>query len=238
MSKKSKILGVIGGMGPLATQLFYGMIIEKTKAHCDRDHLDMVILNHASMPDRTEAILSGKTEEICTNLIQDASILAQAGASYIAVPCNTSHYFLGLVRNEMALPYINMPEVAAEKVKCLHPGARVAVLATTGTMRIGLYRDALEANGLTVVTPSEESQRLIMSIIYDDIKAGREPNPETFRAVERELLQTKADCAVLACTELSCLKKMAGLADFYIDAMEALAEKAIVLCGKELKHDR
>lgn len=237
MSEKSKILGVIGGMGPLATQLFYGMIIEKTEAHCDHDHLDMVIINHASMPDRTASILSGETEEICANLIKDANILAQAGASYIAVPCNTSHYFLNLLRDELALPYISMPEVAAEKVSHLHPGARVGVLGTDGTIRMGLYHDALAANGLMPITVSDESRRLIMSIIYDDIKAGREPNMTAFRTVEHELLQAEVDCVVLACTELSCLKRIAGLTDFYIDAMEALAEKAIVLCGKELKHD-
>ncbi len=237
MSENSKILGVIGGMGPLATNLFYGMIIEKTEAHCDRDHLDMVILNHASMPDRTAAILSGDTEEICANLIHDANILAHAGASYIAVPCNTSHYFLNLLKDELPLPYISMPEVAAEKISGLHPGARVGILGTDGTIRMGLYHDALTAKGLTPITVSDESRRMIMSIIYDDIKAGGEPNMTAFQTVERELLQAGADCVVLACTELSCLKRMAGLTDFYIDAMDALAERAIVLCGKELKHD-
>ena len=55
---ETPILGVIGGMGPMATELFYKMIIEKTPVTCDQEHLDTIILGHASMPDRTAAILS------------------------------------------------------------------------------------------------------------------------------------------------------------------------------------
>ena len=60
MKDGRKAIGVIGGMGPLATQLFYKMVIEKTDAHTDQEHINMVILNHATMPDRTDAILNDK----------------------------------------------------------------------------------------------------------------------------------------------------------------------------------
>ena len=87
------ILGIIGGMGPAATDLLYRRIIDRTDAQCDQEHLDMIILNHASIPDRTAAILSGNTREVEEKLISDARFLEKSGATAIAIPCNTSHYF-------------------------------------------------------------------------------------------------------------------------------------------------
>src|SRR5665647_2961848 len=91
---KEKLLGVIGGMGPLATQLFYRMIIEKNDAHFDQHHLNMIILKHASMPDRTKAILKDDTEELYAKQLADAKALEELGVDFIAIPCNTSHYFV------------------------------------------------------------------------------------------------------------------------------------------------
>ena len=84
-----KVLGVAGGMGPLATQLFYRRIIEKTDADMDQDHVDMILLNHASMPDRTEAILSGNTDELYRLLLKDILFLEESNVAAIAIPCNT-----------------------------------------------------------------------------------------------------------------------------------------------------
>ena len=86
-------LGIIGGMGPLATQLLYKEITEKTDASCDQEHIDMIILSHAKMPDRTEAIRSGNTDGIKRLLLNDAKFLEKNGMGAIAIPCNTSHYF-------------------------------------------------------------------------------------------------------------------------------------------------
>src|SRR5665254_17860 len=87
-----KLLGVMGGMRPLATQLFYRMIIEKTDAHCDQDHLNMIILNHASMPDRTKAILKNDAEQLYAKLLTHAKSLEELGVDYLAIPCHTSNY--------------------------------------------------------------------------------------------------------------------------------------------------
>lgn len=201
----------------------------------------MIILNHASMPDRTVAILSkdpANFERICDNFIKDAELLARAGADYMAVPCNTSHYMLRMIKEKLALPYIDMLEITADRIHELNPGGRVGILATDGTNSTGLYTKAMTEKGLTPITLSQEGQRIIMSLIYDGIKAGQEIDFEGFKRVEDELLRQGADCAVLACTELSCFKEMAKLTDFYIDAMEVLAEKSIILCGKGLKNDR
>ena len=88
-----KKLGVIGGMGPEATAYFYEEVIRHTRAGCDQEHLDMTILSHASMPDRTKAIQTGQSRELLEAMKEDVRILEAAGATNIANPCNTSHYF-------------------------------------------------------------------------------------------------------------------------------------------------
>ena len=89
--ENGKILGVIGGMGPLATQLFYRMVIESTDAKKDQDHINMIILNHATMPDRTAAIMDGTIDKVLDKLAADAKYLEDGGATCIAIPYNTTH---------------------------------------------------------------------------------------------------------------------------------------------------
>ena len=85
-------LGVIGGMGTEATSYFFEELANHTKVSKDQDHIDTVILNHASLLDRTEAILSKKTDKLLELLIKDVKTLEKLGVKNIAIPCNTSHY--------------------------------------------------------------------------------------------------------------------------------------------------
>jgi len=234
--KGHKILGVLGGMGPLATQLFYRQVIEGTEASCDQEHVDMIILSHASMPDRTAAILSGKTEELYARLAEDARALERFGASAIAIPCNTSHYFADELQREISIPLINM---VRETAKALAQREKVpecvGILATDGTIKSGLYQKALEEVGIRPVILSPKGQALVMKIIYEGIKGGNSVDYNDFIAIEGELSAGGCQAAILACTELSCFKEMYHLPDYYIDAMEVLAARSIEFCEKKRK---
>ena len=234
--KDNKILGVLGGMGPLATQLFYRQVIERTEASRDQDHVDMILFNHASMPDRTEAILAGKTEVLFAALAEDAKRLERYGAAAIAIPCNTSHYFADRLQREVSIPIINMIREAAKAVaESGKPVDCVGILATDGTIESGLYQKACEAYGLKPVVPTEKTQALVMKIIYEGIKAGKPVDYNDFIRIEGELSANGCQAAILACTELSCFKETYRLPDYYIDAMEVLAERSIEACGKRVK---
>ncbi|MGI6728113.1 MAG: aspartate/glutamate racemase family protein [Anaerovoracaceae bacterium] len=231
-----KILGVLGGMGPLATQLFYKQIIERTEVACDQDHMDMIILSHASMPDRTAAILSGRTEDLYKALLEDAKRLENNGVTAIAIPCNTSHFFVDKLQKEISVPIIHM---IRETVKTLIEGSKiidcVGILATDGTLKSELYQKACVEIGIRPVVPTPESQKLVMKIIYDGIKGGGKIDFNDFLIIERELNEKGCKAAIMACTELSCFKELYHLSDYYIDAMEVLAIKSIEICGKKLK---
>ena len=115
--QEDKVLGVLGGMGPLATQLFYRMLIDMTDASCDQDHLDMIILNHATMPDRTEMIRTGRTEELYQALLKDVKKLEEYGATAIAIPCNTSHLVADRLQAEIKIPIIHMIRETVQAIK-------------------------------------------------------------------------------------------------------------------------
>ncbi|MBS7298994.1 MAG: amino acid racemase [Eubacteriales bacterium] len=228
------MLGIIGGMGPAATDLLYRRIIDRTDAECDQEHLDMIILNHASMPDRTAAIKSGETDKVLSLLKKDVEFLKNAGASAIAIPCNTSHYFYDALQKSTEVTIINMIRETAKYVKALGR-KKVCVLATDGTIMTGIYEKEILAEGIEYVAPDEKTQKLVMKIIYEQVKKGFPGNEEDFREIHHFIKANGCDGAILACTELSVFREEAGLTDFYTDALEVLCERSILSCGKNLR---
>ena len=227
-------LGIIGGMGPLATQLLYKRITERTDAACDQEHIDMIILSHASMPDRTAAIRSGKTAEVEGLLSEDVKFLEKNGVSAIAIPCNTSHYFWQTLQEKTAVPIINMVRETVMQVKKKNP-KKIGILATDGTVFAGIYKRECEAAGIECFTPDRKHQELVMRIIYEQIKKGLPGNDEDFARIDAHLKENGCDAAILACTELSCYAKDSGVSDFYTDALDVLCDRAIVMCGAKIK---
>ena len=227
-------LGVLGGMGPQATNTFYQFIIDRTDAHADQDHVNTLILSDSDMPDRTAAILSGRTEPVYRRLVSDARLLEQAGCTVIAVPCNTSHFLLDRVQEEVGIPILHMIRETA-RFLVAQGKKRPGILATDGTIQTGLYQKEFAAFGIEAVVPTPKAQDLVMSLIYDDVKAGRDGDPEKFAAIHRDLVNQGCDCGVLACTELSVFATQTRLPSFYTDAMAVLADRAIEACHKPLK---
>ena len=233
-----KKLGVIGGMGPMATQVLYKRIIEKTDAKCDQEHIDMLILSHASIPDRTASIKSGDTKELLNILINDAKMLEKNEVSAIAIPCNTSHYFLEDIQKNVKVPIINMVRETIEYIKNANPNIKkIGILATDGTNFTGIYKKECERLGIECVIPDRDTQKIVMSIIYDQIKAGEKGNMEDFLKVDEFLKSKGCNAGILACTELSCFAKNYSIDGFYVDALEVLCDKSILLCGGKLKEN-
>lgn len=229
-----KRLGVLGGMGPQATQVFYQRVLDRTDAERDQDHLSALIFSDTQIPDRTDAILHGRGDEVRDRLIRDAKLLEDCGCTVLAIPCNTSHYFADQIQAALSIPLLHMPRLAVAQAKAL--GRRkVAILGTQGTVQTGVYQRECDAAGLGAWSPAPETQALVTSIIYDEIKAGETGSREKFAAIDRAVREAGCDGAILGCTELSVYRAYHGLPDYYLDAMELLAEAAIQACGKRLR---
>ena len=229
-------LGVLGGMGPQATNTFYQFVIDRTDAQIDQEHVNALILSDSQMPDRTAAILgSGEDRErVFQRLLADARLLEGAGCTVIAVPCNTSHFFLDRVQEQIGIPILHMIRETARTLVA-QGKRRPAILATDGTIRTGLYQKECAAFGLEAAPPEPAVQRLVMSIIYEEIKRGERGSREKFAQIDHALASMGCDCAILGCTELSVFRSYHSLPPFYVDAMEVLAELAVVRCGKQLR---
>lgn len=233
---ENPILGVIGGMGPMATELFYKMIIEKTPVSCDQEHLDTIILGHASMPDRTAAILSKdpqRIQETAQKLLSDAKTLETLGADCIAVTCNTAHYFVDQIADQVSIPFIHMIRETAKAAAAASPGEKVGILATDGTIRTELYQKALAAENVIPCVLDAEGQSLVMHEIYDCVKPGKPVDEAAWQIIDEKLHAMGCKCALLACTELSVIKADKQLNDFYMDPMEVMADRCLAFFGKK-----
>lgn len=224
-------LGVIGGMGPEATCYFYEEVVRHTVAETDQEHLDMVILSCASMPDRTQAIVSGDHAPILEKMAVCTHDLEALGCTHIAIPCNTSHFFYPQIQASTSVPVIHMPREAVREAVVARGARRIGIMGTDGTIRSGVYARECEAAGVGYVTPSPASQADVMSIIYDDVKAGREVDMHKFDRVMREFIRLDCDVVILACTELSVLKRDHEVPDMCLDAMDVLIRESILRSG-------
>ena len=234
MEQKEARLGILGGMGPQATQDFYQRILDRTDAARDQDHLPTLIWSDTAIPDRTAAILGGDAEGCYRRLLEGARLLENGGCTVLAIPCNTSHYFADRLQGDIGIPLIHMPR---ETVAALAAQGRrtVGILGTDGTIRTGVYQKECDARGVRLLAPPEDVQKLVMSIIYDEIKRGETGSREKFAAIDRWLRRAGCDGAILGCTELSVYRTYHGLPDYYLDAMEVLAERCITACGYPLR---
>ncbi|MBP3919766.1 MAG: aspartate/glutamate racemase family protein [Clostridia bacterium] len=233
MSKKSPVLGILGGLGPMASAYFYELLIAHTEAACDQDHIDIILNSHATTPDRTAFIIGQSDDNPLTVMVDDICRMKAYGADLIAIPCNTAHYFYDKLIASTDLPILNIME---ETAACLaaHGIQRAGILATDGTVITGTYDRYLNAHKIDCIRPDKEDQSKIMHIIYEEIKHGRQPDMEMFFCVSGHLRTAGAQAIILGCTELSLIKKQYGatLPRYFIDSMDVLAYATIRACGK------
>lgn len=227
-----KSIGILGGMGPMATVDLFKKVVANTLAGSDREHIRIYIDNHAAIPDRTAAILAGGEDPIPA-MTESAHKLEACGADCIIVPCNTAHYFLPRLREQCNIPILNMIEETAKACATELPGKVAGLLGTTGTLKTGLYNHALRAQDVDYILPDEECQEALMRVIYEGVKADAEP--ESYRQDMQFVLETMraqgAQYFVLACTELPLAFEALKLAYTAVDPTLVLARAAIRFCG-------
>lgn len=229
---KKKAIGIIGGMGPLATADLLRKITELTQAGCDNDHIRVYIDSNTSIPDRTAAILSGGTDPVPA-MTDSIRKLEQCGADCLIMPCNTAHYFLPRLQELTKVPFLSMLEATARACAIRYPGKTAGLLATRGTLSSGVYSRALQKEDISFLLPSEQDRGRLMAVIYDGVKRGRPP--EEYRApmdtVLADLSAAGADYFILGCTELPIAAQELKLAQQMIDPTAELARAAIRYCG-------
>lgn len=216
----------------MATVDLFRKLVEHTQAQSDAEHIHILIDNYPQIPDRTKAVLTGD-DSVVEYLAEAARRLADAGADFLIIPCNTSHCFYDALCSRVQIPVIHMIRACAEKVKALGYN-KVALLATDGTVRAGIYSACFAEYGIEVLLPSEQGQKKVMQLIYDEIKAGKEVHPQILDEERKALQQRGAQAFILGCTELPLAFPPDG-SGLFIDPTAILAEAAIKAAGYPYK---
>ncbi|MBQ8140645.1 MAG: aspartate/glutamate racemase family protein [Clostridia bacterium] len=228
--KNKKVLGVLGGLGPMSSVYFYETLTSHTKADCDQQHLNILLSSRADIPDRTAFILGKSDSNPLDAMRREVEKLVAAGAEIVAIPCNTAHYFYEGISKSSSVPVLNIIEETVSFCKYLGL-SKVGVLATEGTVLSGAYKNVLEREGIEYTTCSEDEQRIISDIIYGAVKQGKEPDLDRFLQVADTLTAHGCERIILGCTELSLLKRNCRLGIRFIDSLDVLSIRAITECG-------
>ena len=153
----------------------------------------------------------------------------------IAIPCNTSHYFLEDIQKSTSVPIINMVEDSVRYVVEAHPRVKKIGMGTDGTIQAKTYHRACEKFGITPVVPGEACQKDVMSLIYDDIKKGKPGDKNKFDRAYNDLKAKGCDAVILACTEISVFKEYYQVPADCMDAMDVLVRESIIRSGAEYR---
>ncbi len=194
------MLGVIGGMGPLATADFFRKLIDGTPARDDDEHIPVLIHSVPQIPSRPAAILRGGPSPLPALLAARDRLLA-AGATVLAMPCNTAHHWYdGLVAG-CDVPFIHIVDAVAD---LLPAGAQaLGIVATRATLQTQVFERRLSQRGIALAAPDESTYDRAVQPAIDAVKRGatREAG-QLLEPVIAAALDRGAAAVVLACTEL------------------------------------
>lgn len=227
-----KTLGIIGGMGPLATALFYKLVAQVTPGECDQDHFRTLIYSNSKIPKRVEYLLGESDESPVEEIVRTAEVLEKAGATVLAMPCVTAHAFFDQITEIIKTPFIN---IVTETVKALKAEniSSVGILASNGTLKSGYLEKELMKQGIKVLIPDEQSQNIVSRVIYEEIKQNKKVTRNDLLQVGESLQKKGAELILIGCTDLSAYNQESPLGEKYIDMLEILAKAVVSKCTEE-----
>ncbi len=230
-------IGVLGGMGPMATVSLLQAIVENTRAECDQQHPPVIVDSNTRIPDRTAFLLGSTAEDPRPELLAAAGRLENSNVACIIMPCNTAHAFYDEIVQNSTVPVLHMIEETAEWITVKYPEQkRIGVLATQGTYHANIYRDGLQKFGLTQVIPGQHEQEEVTKVIYDGIKANNSSfDFSRYEEVITELRKTNdIEVVILGCTELSVAQNLHPVKGIFVDPLQIIARSAIKFVGGQV----
>lgn len=199
----SRRIGILGGMGPLATVDLMAKIIANTPATRDQDHVPVVAWNVPQVPDRQRA-LAGEGPSPLPAMQEGIDHLNRAGATCIAIACNTAHHWYDALQAQSATPILHIAQVTLEALRSgMQDNGPVGLIATHGTLQARLYQDLLEPAGIACITPDEEQMASLFVPGCYAVKRGElDAGGRLLERIGEALVAAGATRLVLACTEV------------------------------------
>ena len=226
------LVGVLGGMGPLATLDFIRKAMAATPAVSDQDHVPLIVSSIPQVPDRTAAF-RGEGASPLAAMVASGQRLVRAGAGLIVIPCNTAHLWFGELEEALALPMLHVVDAALEDAAALAgEGAALGLLCTDATLASGLYLNRPPAHPLQppphwVLPTAPEMVDWVMPGIAA-VKAGElGRGADLLGAAAEALARRGAQALVLGCTEVPLVIGPGNSPLPVIDATQALAKRTV-----------
>ncbi|MDY6010661.1 MAG: amino acid racemase [Duodenibacillus sp.] len=234
-------IGIIGGLGPAASVDLYDKIVKATPAQNDQQHYKVAVEQNPQTPDRTKCLLEGG-EDPTLALYMSAKRLEDDDCDCVIIGCNTAHAFVPGIERHIGIPFVNMQQTTMDEIAArLGDKARIGLMATSGTVKTGIYSDKAKAMGMPIFVPDEAHQELVMRAIYgpQGAKAGFTTGQcYSDLSAAAEYLVNTYDCNVLilGCTELPLIfdegdMTIAGKTVYIIDPTSALARRVVRMAG-------
>lgn len=233
-----KKLGIVGGMGPLATATLLQRIIDLTSASCDQEHIRIFIDNNTSIPDRT-LHLTKKAKDPYPEILASAYILQNCGADYLIIPCNTAHFCYAKLKKDVRIPIISIIDATIEEI-LNNPNLQdgLGLLGTRGLQVWGAYLNDFKSLNIPCQETTEAEQVLISNLISDIKKNGvTDENINLFKTIINELKTKGWRHFILGCTELALMEKYLKLNSEFINTIDILAKAGIRACGYQVKEN-
>jgi aspartate racemase len=229
MNSNVRMLGVLGGMGPLASAQFMVRLTQLTPAMRDQDHVPAVLWSEPRVPDRTVDQPSGDADPLPW-LLRGIDGLQRAGCGAIAMPCNTAHRWYDAMREASRVPILHIVDAAAAELHRSGAGTgRIGLMATQAALRMRLYQDRLAKLGWDCIVPSQHEMDRLVTPAIRLVKLNRMVEAYApLAAVARSLAERGAGSIVLGCTEIP-LGIQAGPQPELpiVDTIDALARASI-----------
>lgn len=224
------VVGVLGGMGPLATVDFLSKMLAATPAANDQEHVPFVVSAIPQVPDRTRAF-RGEGESPLPAMADSARRLKAAGAGLVVIVCNTAHLWFDELREAVGLPMIHLVDAAIdEAVDVAGPDGRVGLLGTDATVASGLYfnRGTSAAAPIQWRLPTAREMTEFVMPGIEAVKAGELDAGRARLVAAAEALKGRgATVVILGCTEIPVVLDAGTSPLPVVDATAALARQAV-----------
>ena len=224
------VLGVLGGMGPLATADFFTKLVQVTPAEHDADHIPVILSSEPQIPSRPKAYFDPAAPSPLPALKLRRDRLVAAGARCIVIPCNTAHYWFDDLTADSPAPFIHIVQATADALDARGAqGATLGLIGTEPTLHGKLYETPLSARGYRCRAARDDVMQRLVRPGINHVKANRIADAEPlFRQAIEAMTADGADIVILGCTEVPAGLPMADpwVRDRTIDPTEALARAA------------
>jgi aspartate racemase len=199
-------IGLIGGITPESTILYYRILNQLNNQKHGGSHSAKVIMNSFDFGQISDLQSEGNWEKLNELMAEAGRNLEKGGAACILICANTMHLCIDAVRNVVNIPVIHIAEATAEKIveKKLK---KVSLLGTKYTMEKDFFKDTLTSFGIETIIPDEEDRNEIHRIIYNELSKGelKSTSKENYINIINKQINSGAEGIILGCTEIPLL---------------------------------